>query len=152
MVLPKLKILKFYGCYVLRGVFVTQFQGLNVCFDDRDWRRDRSDVGLRSGVCGLESICGANVLGMGGGLVMLAGTGVNLLKEMASTSMEFGLRGGEFLDVKKDAFPFLPLMAAMHIFCTWKVLTILIHSFNVVETVNMERIMVAICWLIPRKK
>ena len=86
-VLSKLKILKFYRCYVLRGVFIAQFQGLkdfsfilslslqglNVHFDGRDWGRDRSDVGLRSGVCGLESICGANVLRAGGGLIVLAG-------------------------------------------------------------------------------
>ena len=44
-------------------------------------------------------------------------TGVNLVKEIASTSMAFGSRGGGFLDVKKDGFPFLPLMAAMPIFC-----------------------------------
>ena len=87
MVLPELKILKFYRCYVLGGVFVTQFQGLedfsfilslslqglNICFDGRDWRRDRSDIGLRSGVCGLGSVCGANVLRAGSGLIVLAG-------------------------------------------------------------------------------
>ena len=54
--------------------------------------------------------------------------------------------------MKKDGFPFLPLMAAMHIFCTWKVLAFSIHSFNVVGIVNMERIMVVICWSILREK
>ena len=88
MVLPKLKILKFYGCYILRGVFRAQFQGLedfsfvlslhlqglNVCFYGRDWRGSRIDAGLRHGVHGFESICGANVLRMGSGLVVLTGT------------------------------------------------------------------------------
>ena len=87
-VLPKSKILKFYRCYIFRGVFVAQFQGLkdfsfilslslqglNGRFNDRDWGRDRSDIGLRSGDCGLGSICGANVLRAGGGLIVLAGT------------------------------------------------------------------------------
>ena len=66
--------------------------------------------------------------------------------------MAFGSRGGGFPDVKKDGFPFLPLMAVMRIFCTWKVLAFSIHSFSVVGMVDMERIMVAICWLIPREK
>ena len=79
-------------------------------------------------------------------------TGVNLVRETASTSMAFGSRGEGFLDVKKDGFPFLPLMAAMCIFCTWKVLAFSIHSCNVVGMVDMERIMVAICWSIPREK
>ena len=69
-----------------------------------------------------------------------------------STSMAFGSRGGGFLDVKKDGFAFLPLMAAMCTFCAWKVLAFSIHPFNVVGMVDMERIMVAICWLIPREK
>ena len=77
--------------------------------------------------------------------------GVNLVKETASTSMVFGLQGG-FLDMKKGGFPFLPLMAAMCIFYTWKVLAFSIHLFNMVGMVDMERIMVAICWLIPREK
>ena len=88
MVLPELKVLKFYRCYILRRVFIAQFQGLedfsfilslclqglNVCFNGRDWGRNRIDVGLRSGGCGLGSICGANVLRAGGGLIVLAGT------------------------------------------------------------------------------
>ena len=78
--------------------------------------------------------------------------GVNLVREMASTSMAFGSQGGKFLDIKKDGFPFLPLMAAMHIFCAWKVLGFSIHSCNVVEMEDMERIMVVICWSIPREK
>ena len=47
---------------------------MNVHFDGRDWGRDRSDVGLRNGVCGLGSICGINVLRAGSGLIVLAGT------------------------------------------------------------------------------
>ena len=43
-------------------------------------------------------------------------------------------------------------MAAMHIFCAWKVLAFSIHSCNVIGMVDMERIMVVICWSIPRKK
>ena len=78
--------------------------------------------------------------------------GVNLVRETASTSIAFGSRGGEFLDVKKDGFPFLPLMAVMCIFCVWKVLAFSIHSCNVVGMEDMERIMVAICWSIPREK
>ena len=87
-VLPELKILKFYGCYVLRGVFVAQFQGLedfsfilslrlqglNVRFNDRDWEGNRIDVGLRREVCGFGSICGANILRAGSRLVVLTGT------------------------------------------------------------------------------
>ena len=42
--------------------------------------------------------------------------------------------------MKKDGFPFLPLMAAMHIFCAWKVLAFSIHSFNVVGMVDMEKV------------
>ena len=67
-VLSELKILKFYGCYVLQGVFVAQFQGLedfgfilslclqglNICFDGRDWGGSRIDAGLRCGVVDLE--------------------------------------------------------------------------------------------------
>ena len=77
-----------YGCYILQGVFVAQFQGLkdfsfilslhlqglNICFDGRDWRGSRIDVGLRRGVCGFGSICGANILRAGSGLVVLTGT------------------------------------------------------------------------------
>ena len=37
-------------------------------------------------------------------------------------------------------------MVAMLIFCAWKVLAFSIHSFSVVEMVDMERIIVAICW------
>ena len=88
MVLPKLKILKFYGCYVLWGVFVAQFQGLedfgsilslrlqdlNICFDGRDWGGSGIDAGLRCGVRGFGSICGVNVLRAGSGLVVLTGT------------------------------------------------------------------------------
>ena len=66
--------------------------------------------------------------------------------------MALGSRGGGFLDVKKNGFPFLPLMAAMHIFCMWKVLAFSIHSCNMVGMEDMERIMVAICWSIPREK
>ena len=88
MVLPELKILKFYRCYVLGGVFITQFQGLedfsfilplclqglNVCFEGRDWGGSGIDTGLRCGVCGFGSVCGANVLRVGSGLVVLTGT------------------------------------------------------------------------------
>ena len=77
---------------------------------------------------------------------------VNLIKEMALTSMAFGSQGGWFLDVKKDGFPFLSLMVAMHIFCAWKVLAFSIHLFNVVGMVDMKRIMVVICWSISREK
>ena len=87
MVLPKLKILKFYGCYVLWGVFVAQFQGLedfgfilplylqglNICFNGRDWGGSGIDAGLRCGIHGLGSIDGANVLRTGSGLVVLTG-------------------------------------------------------------------------------
>ena len=97
MVLPELKILKFYRCYILGGVFIAQLQGLedfgfilslslqglNVCFDGRDWGRDRSDVGLRSGICGLGSICGANVLRVESGLIVLAGAVARLLASKA---------------------------------------------------------------------
>ena len=54
--------------------------------------------------------------------------------------------------MKKDGFPFLPLMAAMHIFCVWKVLAFSINLFNMVGMVDMKRIMVVICWSIPREK
>ena len=88
MVLPELKILKFYRCYILRGIFVAQFQGLedfgfvlslcfqglNVCFDGRDWEGNRIDIELRCEVCGFGSICGANVLRARSGLVVLTGT------------------------------------------------------------------------------
>ena len=87
-VLPELKILKFYGCYILWGILITQFQGLetfgfilplrlqglDVCFDGRDWGRSGIDVGLRHGVHGFGSIGGADVLRMRGGLVVLTGT------------------------------------------------------------------------------
>ena len=56
---------------------------MNVYFDGRDWGRDRSDVGLRSGVCGLESIRGAKVLRAGGGLIVLAGAVARLLASKA---------------------------------------------------------------------
>ena len=88
MVLPKLKILKFYRCYVLWGVFITQFQGLkdfgfilslhiqglNVCFDGRDQGGSRIDAGLRYGVRGFGSMGGVNVLRVESGLVVLTGT------------------------------------------------------------------------------
>ena len=88
MVLPKLKILKFYGCYVLWGVLIAQFQGLenfgfilplrlqglNICFNGRDWGGSRIDVGPRCGVHGFGSIGGVNVLRAGSGLVVLTGT------------------------------------------------------------------------------
>ena len=88
MVLPKLKILKFYGCYVLQGIFIAQFQGLenfsfvlplhlqglNVCFDGRDWGGSGIGVGLGRGVHGVGSLGGANVLRVRGGLVVLTGT------------------------------------------------------------------------------
>ena len=61
-------------------------------------------------------------------------------------------QGGGFPDIKKGGFPFLSLMAAMHIFCVWKVLAFSIHSCNMVGMVDMERIMVAICWSISREK
>ena len=54
--------------------------------------------------------------------------------------------------MKKDGFSLLPLIVAMCIFCVWKVLAFLIHSFSVVGMVDIERIMVAICWSIPREK
>ena len=87
-VLSGLKILKLYGCYILWGVFVAQFQGLedfglilslclqglNVCFNGRDWGGSRTDAGLRHGVHGFGSIGGANVLRVGSGLVVLTGT------------------------------------------------------------------------------
>ena len=66
--------------------------------------------------------------------------------------MAFRSQEGGFLDMKKDGFPFLPLTAVMCIFCTWKVLAFSIHLFNVIEMVDIERIMVAICWLIPMEK
>ena len=88
MVLPELKILKFYRHYILQGIFIAQFQaledfgfvlplclqGLNICFDGRDWGGSRIDVGLRCGVGGVGSISGANVLRTGSGLVVLTGT------------------------------------------------------------------------------
>ena len=88
MVLPELKILKFYGCYVLQGVFVAQFQGLedfgfilslhlqglNICFNSRDWGESRIEAGLGRGICEFGSICGVNVLRVGSGLVVLTGT------------------------------------------------------------------------------
>ena len=46
--------------------------------------------------------------------------------------------------MKNKGFPFLPLIVAMHIFCTWKVLAFSIHSFKIVGIDNMEKIMVAI--------
>ena len=58
-------------------------------------------------------------------------------------SMAFGSQGGGFLDIKKDGFSFLPLMAAMCIFCVWKVLAFLIHSFNMVGMVDMESVTVS---------
>ena len=42
--------------------------------------------------------------------------------------------------MKKDGFPFLPLMAVMHIFCAWKVLAFSIHSFSVVGMVDMGKV------------
>ena len=88
MVLPKLKILKFYRHYILREIFIAQFQGLedfgfvlplclqglNVCFNGRDQGESRIDVGLRRGVGGVGSISGANVLRVRSGLVVLTGT------------------------------------------------------------------------------
>ena len=87
-VLSKLKILKFYGCYVLQGVLIAQFQGLenfgfilplrlqglNICFDGRDWGGSGIDAGLRHGVHGFGGISGADVLRTRGGLVVLTGT------------------------------------------------------------------------------
>ena len=87
MVLPKLKIFKFYRCYILWGIFITQFQGLedfgfvlplhlqglDICFDGRDWGSG-IDAGLRDGIHGLGSIGGANVLRTESGLVVLTGT------------------------------------------------------------------------------
>ena len=75
-------------------------QGLDVRFNGRDWGSG-IDAGLRHGVHGFGSIGGANVLGVGSGLVMLTGTVSRLLAseaqflpdlvgEMASTSMAFG--------------------------------------------------------------
>ena len=49
-------------------------QGLNICFDGRDQGGSRINAGLRRGVCGFESIGGANVLRVGSGLVVLTGT------------------------------------------------------------------------------
>ena len=88
MVLPKLKILKFYGCYVLQRILITQFQGLenfsfvlslrlqglDIHFNGRDWGRSGIDVGLRRGVHGFGSIGGVDVLRTRGGLVVLTGT------------------------------------------------------------------------------
>ena len=88
MVLPMLKTLKFYGCYILWGIFIAQFQGLedfslvlslhlqglNICSDGRDWGESGIDAGLRCGVRGFGSICGVNVLRAGSGLVVLTGT------------------------------------------------------------------------------
>ena len=88
MVLPKLKILEFYGCYVLWGIFIARFQGLenfgfvlplhlqglNICFDGRDCGGSGIDVGLRRGVRRFGSVSGANVLRARSGLVVLAGT------------------------------------------------------------------------------
>ena len=82
------KILKFYRCYIFWGVFVASFQdledfsfvlplhlqGLNICFDGRDWGGSRIDAGLRHGVREFGSISGANVLRAGSGLVVLTGT------------------------------------------------------------------------------
>ena len=93
-VLPELKI---YRCYVLRGVFVAQFQdledfsfvlslslqGLNVRFDGRDWGKDSSGVRLRSGVCELGSICSVNVLRVENGLIVLAGAVARLSASQA---------------------------------------------------------------------
>ena len=73
-------------------------------------------------------------------------------KEAITDFHQTMLQAGGFLDIKKDGFPFLPLMAAMCIFCAWKVLAFSIHSCNVVGMIDMKRIMVAICWLIPREK
>ena len=39
-------------------------------------------------------------------------TGVNLVRETALMSIALGSQGGGFLDMKKDGFPLLPLMAA----------------------------------------
>ena len=58
MVLPELKVLKFYRCYILRRVFIAQFQGLedfsfilslslqglNIHFDGKGWGGSRSDM------------------------------------------------------------------------------------------------------------
>ena len=48
-------------------------QGLDICFDGRDWGGSGIDAGLRYGVCGFGSIGGVNVLRMGSGLVVLTG-------------------------------------------------------------------------------
>ena len=70
MVLPELKTLEFYGCYILQGIFIAQFQGLedfsfilplclqglNICFDHRDWGGSGIDAGLRHGVVDLEML------------------------------------------------------------------------------------------------
>ena len=50
------------------------------------WQRlggNRSDIGLRSGICGFGSICGVNVLRVGSGLIVLAGTMTRLLASKA---------------------------------------------------------------------
>ena len=97
MVLPMLKTLKFYGCYILRGIFIAQFQGLedfgfilplylqglNICFNGRDWGGSGIDAGLRRGVCGFGSVGGANVLRTRSGLVVLTGTVSRLLASEA---------------------------------------------------------------------
>ena len=49
-------------------------QGLDICFNGRDWGGSGSDAGLRQGVRGVGRIGGANVLRMRGGLVVLTGT------------------------------------------------------------------------------
>ena len=54
-------------------VLSLRLQGLNVCFDSRDWG-GRIDAGLRCRVCGFGSIGGVNVLRVGSGLVVLTGT------------------------------------------------------------------------------
>ena len=58
-------------------------QGLNVCFDGRDWGGSGIDAGLRCGVRGFGSVCGANVLRAGSGLVVLTGTVSRLLTSEA---------------------------------------------------------------------